>query len=353
MNPKDFAIGFLLAKRAARLPGLDRAEIAAVSANHEQVTFRADRELPESYPFSFFFDNSRGHVVLSGNSRTVGSLIEYEVERWITGSPTKTMKGYVNGWLASSPADFQLRSAEIALENSGLLLPATVTKQSNEWIILVHGRTARRAETFRAYAVFESLGFSCLAISLRNNHEASTAKPPISHFGLLEAGDLSAAIDYARLQGAQRVVVYAISMGAMATSEYLRSGGRVDAVILDSPAVDWPATLRAQSVAAKVTDSAVEAGICLIASSKHSKRLGLQVPVDLRALGFSNWCSAFEIPILILHSSSDSYVPFEPVRELADAHANVSLIEFVGAGHVQLYNRSPQKYREALTTFLA
>lgn len=342
-----------MARRVVRLPGLDRAEVTALNATRESITFAKSHETDFDYPFSFFFDASRGHVILSGVRSETKDAYTYEVDRWVSGEPASSMRGYVNGWLASSPSDFDLDSHEVTLQSGKYELPATQAKKSDDWVILVHGRTARRAETFRAYQIFVSLGYSCLAISLRNNHEGTTDQPAISHFGLVEADDLEAAVSYVRSKGARRVIVYAISMGATVTSEYLRTGGTLDAVILDSPAVDWPATLKQQARLVSAPAAAVDAGIRIIKSRLLSRLISLSVPVDLAAIGFANWDEAFEIPILLMHSRADDYVPFAPAERLASAHRNVTLKIFENAGHVQLFNADPKRYQEALTTFLA
>lgn len=339
----------------ARLPKPSRGSTRAVRATVTEVWFEANKTDNLPYPQCYFFDNATGQVTFDASIELRDGFIVRRVDRWLSGKPHENMRGWISGWMANNPEDFNLDTEELTLTNGKLLLPATQSKKSSTWVILVHGRTAKRAETYRALQIFSDLGLSALAVSLRNNFEASTARDRRSHFGFLEWQDVAAAVSHARKEGAENIIFYAISMGAISVAECIRNSHETFAgVILDSPVVNWRETLEVMARKNQLTVAQQNKAVWFIESWLGSKLLRLKKPVQLRELGFANWCSNFELPILLMHSEDDGYVDYEPSQSFALAHQEfVKLETFDTALHVQLWNYQPERYRQLLSEFVA
>lgn len=346
-------VGFFVAHKFAHLPSSRRVEIRAAKASEQFVWFNASNDIPSGYPISFIFNQMRSHVVLSGEHEIEGSLKKYSVSRWLNGSPDDNLAGFINGWLALLPQDLALTTRSVQLSTSKMSLPAEYQPGNDTWVILVHGRTARPAETFRALTIFTKIGVSALAISIRNDFVASTTARRVSHFGLLEANDFATAVQFAKANGAKTVLAYGISMGAVAISTYMRSNDDVDGVMLDSPLVDWVETIDFSLEREGVSRDAALYAMKLFKHAILSKLIGLKTPVDLAKLGFSNWHPNFNVPLLVMHSVDDGYVPYEPVAKLVRAHPeNIQIETWCDAKHVQLFNSDRTRYEELLTNFV-
>ena len=121
---------------------------------------------------------------------------------------------------------------------------------SDDWVILVHGRSATRAEALRLLPTVTESGASALVVTYRNDMAgAPVTFDAVGRFGQTEWVDLQAAVAYARAEGARRIVLAGFSQGGSLISYYLRNAGEaeVDGVILDSPLLSLPDTLVQQA----------------------------------------------------------------------------------------------------------
>jgi pimeloyl-ACP methyl ester carboxylesterase len=59
-----------------------------------------------------------------------------------------------------------------------------------------------------------------------------------------------------------------------------------------------------------------------------------------------------QIPILILHSPDDGYVPIQAADRLARLSRHVTLERFAGARHVKLWNANRARYERVVNNWL-
>jgi len=121
------------------------------------------------------------------------------------------------------------------------------------WAVIVHGMGAPRAEALPMLPLLHSRGFAALVITYRNDPGAPSSPDRLSHLGADEWRDLDAAVGYAVAHGAARVVLVGYSIGGEIVCNFLRhsaSTGRVDAVVLDSPVLEWRGPLATAAPAA-------------------------------------------------------------------------------------------------------
>lgn len=227
-------------------------------------------------------------------------------------------------------------------------LPALLAPgERDTWVILVHGRGARRSEPFRLLPALVERGLPSLVVSYRNDPDAP--RDPEGRYGLgwTEWEDVAAAVDWAAEQGAQDVVLVGMSMGGAIVGRYeaLADGLPVRAMILDAPVVEWGRALRA---AARQRD--VPVALTPVAQGIVTLRTGLRWG-ELSLLGRAD---ELDVPILLFHGDADDVVPVEGSDALAEARPDlVTYVRVPGAGHVQSWNVDPEAYDAALDGFLA
>jgi alpha-beta hydrolase superfamily lysophospholipase len=215
------------------------------------------------------------------------------------------------------------------------------------WAVLVHGMGAPQAEALPMLPLLHSRGFAALVITYRNDPGAPRSPDGLSHLGADEWRDLDAAVGYAVEHGAARVVLVGYSMGGEIVCNFLRrsaSTGRVDAVVLDSPVLEWRGPLATAAAGTSLPWP-------LVGAAEHvvSWRTG----VDLDDQDQLRHASAFRVPMLLLQGTADPVTPVADSRALAARNRNVQLVEFPDAGHADEWQSDPVQYNLAVRSFLA
>jgi pimeloyl-ACP methyl ester carboxylesterase len=223
-----------------------------------------------------------------------------------------------------------------------------ISGRRSTWVILVHGLGGSRADTLAAIPALHVLGFPILAISYRNDVGAPASPDHQSHLGATEWHDVDAAVRYATGHGATGVVLYGYSLGAamaMVTAEDSPVRDQVRGLVLDSPILDWQATLTYQGHRHGVPTPLISLAEMLLA-----RRTGLNF-AQFNQLQLE---TSLHVPILLIQGTADTIVP----PGLADAFARgrprlVTYLRVAGADHVSAIDTDPGTYRAALTRFLA
>ncbi|WP_329568674.1 alpha/beta hydrolase [Kitasatospora sp. NBC_01266] len=216
------------------------------------------------------------------------------------------------------------------------------------WVIAVHGRLADRRQALPALPVLRRLNLPALVVSYRGDQGAPPSPDGIGHFGETEWHDVEAAIRFAKEAGAGRIVLYGWSVGAatvLRTAAESHYRDQLAGLILDSPVLDWSASVR--GVAARAGLPGALAG--RLGSLAAEGRTGVD-PADFARLADG---AELDVPTLLLHSPQDTVAPFAAARRLADLRPDlVSLRGIPDAGHAALWNADPRGYEEALRRFL-
>ncbi|WP_326583738.1 alpha/beta fold hydrolase [Streptomyces sp. NBC_00481] len=227
-------------------------------------------------------------------------------------------------------------------------LPAWFVPAARDtWVIAVHGLGATREHTMNVMEFLHRHHFPVLALAYRGDPDAPRSPDGLNHLGETEWRDVDAAIRYAVRSGAERVVLLGWSTGATmalraATHSALRD--RVAGLVLDSPVLDWTATLRALAAARRTPGALLP-----LAVRAAQGRTGLRpFPVDQDTVP-----PGLRTPTLLFHGPDDAVAPWGPSRSLA-AHRpdRVTLRTVRHAPHGAMWNADPKAYEEALRRFL-
>lgn len=353
----------LLVARTVVTPPKRRPEdtrILSVDAAGDLVTLSstAASRLPGEY--SLFFADGAGHA-------RVGDIVAETPDSIIRrllgvdgGDLARARRGRFSGWFYTGPAELGFPFEDVEIETEfgpapAWLVPADVP--TTRWVIEVHGRAVRREETLRAVPVFRAAGYNSLLVSYRNDGDAPASLDGRYGLGDTEWHDVESAIRFAVDHGATDVVLMGWSMGgATVLQTVTRSelAGVVRGIVLDSPVIDWVTALRFQGELLGLPNP-IRSGVIALLGMKWAGRLtGQHAPIDLPRLDFVGRSADLHLPILLMHSDDDGFIPATASLALAAARPDIVTYErFTVAGHTKLWNFDRDRWNDAIARWLA
>lgn len=227
------------------------------------------------------------------------------------------------------------------------LIRPPVARTSN-WAIFVHGIGGARENGYRFLPVLLDAGLPTLMISYRNDSGAPRSPDGHHAFGLTEWRDLETAVEHALGSGAEGIVLVAESMGGGIVGQFLRqssSAGKVKAIVLDAPAVDFAAIVRAMLSSYGAPLPGVLSHLALGISA-------LRLPFNLNRAVVVDEIAAFAGPLFLSHGSSDRLVPVSGSDRLVAARLAPTQYLRTEADHIQSWKANPAYYDAALRAFL-
>ncbi|MCI1018212.1 alpha/beta fold hydrolase [Microbacterium sp. C5A9] len=332
-------------------------EILAVDTGAQtiELTRTPDTELPGRY--GLFTSGTHGYVklgaVLGADSGTVRRKLLTQIE---PGARVDRAAAF-SGWYYSSPSELHLRWENVLIGSPAGPCPAWFfPAESKTWVIQVHGRGVTRAECLRAVPVLHAAGFPNLVVSYRNDGEAPRSRSGAYALGAAEWRDVDAAISYALRRGAERVVLMGWSMGgAVALQTALNSGnrGRLAGLILESPVVDWRTVLRFQAKKAGMRAPLPDLAMGALSVPLTARLSGADEAISFDRLDIVARADELDLPILILHSDDDGFVPADASHALQRARPDiVTMPRFSVARHTKLWNYDQMGWSAAITDWL-
>jgi alpha-beta hydrolase superfamily lysophospholipase len=350
--------------RAVIVPPSRRTEdvrIRHVDLERGLVTLSAtsDSLLPGVY--SFWFDQDAGHARLGEIVRRDERTVTRRILAVEFGDLERARAGRFNGWVYLTPDDLGVAYEDVPIatplgDAPAWLVPADPDRASTRWMIGVHGRAVRRSEVLRAVPVFREAGYDSLVISYRNDGEAPRSADYRYALGDREWIDVEAAMRYALAHGAEEIVLMGWSMGGATALQALTRSmyrDRITGVVLESPVVDWIATLDFQVTLRRLPPVVRYPVLAMFRSRWGGVLTGLAEPLDLDRMDFVRRARELRTPILLLHSDDDGFVPSTASRALAVARPDiVTFVSFEVARHTKLWNYDPARWEGAIRDWL-
>lgn len=277
------------------------------------------------------------HVV-----RRVSSVLE--------GTPVKGSPATVDHWVYDGDPkralglDFQdVMYPSEAGPMPAWLIPGRSPKST--WVIAVHGRNADKAETFRAMRAVHALGVPMMSIAYRNDVGAPPSSDGRNHLGATEWHDVVSAMGYARAHGATGVVLYGWSMGGAMSMRTLREDPSfIRGVVLDSPVLDWGATLDKQGDARNLPG---------FVTNIAKRVLEWRIDMDLSDFDQPRYALKLRTPVLLFTANDDATVDNGSAYAFT-RKAPPGMVTHIATpgGHTESWNVDPAAYENALSAFL-
>ncbi|AOX67121.1 hypothetical protein BJK06_16600 [Curtobacterium sp. BH-2-1-1] len=355
--------GFVAAvARAVVTPDRKRTErvpIHAVDPVRRTVTLErtADTELQGRY--SLWFGGGTGHMRVGEVLGTTDTTVTRRIIAIDAGDPTAARRGRWGGWFYLTPGELDVPVEDIDVPTPNGPAPAWVVRADDPdapWAVLVHGRGVTRAETIRAVPVFRAAGYSVVLASWRNDGVAPRSVDGRYGLGSTEWEDIDAVLRWLAGQGASSVVLMGWSMGgAVVLQTLVRSAfaDLVDGVVLESPVVDWHAVLKSQSQLLRLPRPVRKVAQRLLRTPVLHRVTGLRQPVDLRQLDMVARADELHVPILLMHSDDDGFVPSSASHALAEARPDIVRLEVqTTARHTKLWNHDADWFDARILAWL-
>jgi uncharacterized protein len=210
------------------------------------------------------------------------------------------------------------------------------------WIVFTHGRGGQREEANRYLPLWHGLGYEVLVPAYRNDVVAP--QDPSGRYGLggTEWRDIETAMQYALDNGAERIVLAGWSKGGAINLQVLDNSEDADAVVglvLNAPVMDWRHTFEHQGSLA---------GLPPWLSGLAMQFIELRGALDLEDFDWTtreDTAVVMDVPIYLVHSDDDGFVPNGPSRDVAEYLGDRVTARFDGpADHTREWNVDPEGY---------
>lgn len=353
------AVAVQVAKLAVTPSKRQVEDVHVIDVGADTITLSStpDSRLPGEY--SLWFDQNAGHakvgeIVSSGAATVTRKLLGVD-----SGDLRAAKRARLGGWLYLTPAELDVPYRDVYVQTTLGPAPAWVVPAESgnaRWLIAVHGRGVRRAECLRVVETARDAGYTCLLISWRNDGDAPGSSDGLYRLGDSEWEDVDAALDYVIREGAKDVVLMGWSMGGaivLQAATRSRHASIVRGIVLDSPVIDWVTALAYRADAMGVPWLLREVVLAMISQPWGRVLTGQTRSIDLDRLDFVARASELSVPMLVLHSDDDGFVPATASRALARARPDIVHYEaFAIARHAKLWNFDRNRWNTAVGDWL-
>ncbi|MFF2276516.1 alpha/beta hydrolase family protein [Agromyces sp. NPDC058126] len=335
--------------------------ILGVDSAAGEITLAAGDEARMRGRYGLWFEHDSGHARLGDVIEERGGRVRRALTSTDFGRPERATRGRIDGWYHLGPWELDAPYEDVVVETPLGPAPAwwiPADGPSDRWVVQVHGRGAMRHEALRAVDATRAAGWNSLLISYRNDGEAPESSDRRYGLGGTEWADVVAAVRYASEHGANEIVLMGWSMGGMISLQAVLRSDEVRehlvGVILDSPAIDWVDILRFQGGALGLPRQLGDVVARLLGAPYGGGLTGLAAPISLEELDPVARASELSVPILLMHSDDDGFVPIDGSRRLAASRPDlIQFEEFTGARHTKLWNHDPERWNGLITAWLA
>ncbi|NNG39923.1 alpha/beta fold hydrolase [Flexivirga sp. ID2601S] len=350
------AAGYFVRQILTPEPPVDDLPVLAIDGDRIVLARTEESVAPGRYGLwqNGFQTHARLGEVLEVGDREVVRELDGVDFGTLDAAPAR-MNGYYFCGPPSTPLGVELRDA--VLDPPLGPMPAWLAEApgSNRWAVLVHGRGAQRGECLRAMRTLHALGINCLIPSYRNDIGAPASRDGRYHLGLSEWEDVEAALLYAVERGAREVQLFGWSMGGAVVLQLLDRSWLADVVtrvVLDAPVVSWPAVFDFHAGLNNLPRPIDRLGQLLMRSPLHRVVAGLGERLDLRRTDWVARSGELRVPILLIHSAVDEFVPFAPSAALAAARPDLVRLErWNVARHCREWNVDPARWERLVAEF--
>ena len=354
-------LGWMIARRLTAPFGQRKFDLTVRGIEHDEdadliVLDRTDQTTSDGI-YTLWFEHG-GWAQLSTEIVDRGPAL---VARRITGTargfnPATGDRVSWRGIYYATPTDAGLHARDITITTPVGRCPAwRVDGDPSTWAIHIHGLGSTRAGTLRGVLAATELAYASLIVSYRNTGEGPRVGTGRSTLGHTETVDVDEAIGYAVRRGARQIAIFGWSMGAaiaLQLADQPRHQGMIAALVLDSPALNWTEVIKANCARSGLPTPAGSLAIPWLTLHPLARAVGLPGRIPLRSFDWTARAEDLSTPILILHGTRDDSVPIRLSQALRDARPDLVELETFDAGHTLCWNTDPDRWQEAVTTWL-
>jgi len=326
-------------------PWSEKVDVEAVSRHRIELKRSEATERPGYYGLVWQAGHAIVGPILSEGSDTVTRRLR-DVRGYLEPGTDAGFDSSVYSGNPRESRDLHFRPVDVPDELGPMpawLIPGT----RRTWAIVVHGINGDREVGLRIAPALHRAGLPQLLISYRDDLGAPSSPDGLHHMGETEWHDVAATTRYAIGHGAKRVVLIGYSMGGALVAQLMEHSplaGKVVALVLDAPALDWKAILEF---------NAERMGLAGFSALPVEWAIDARINPDWSNLNALAHPEDFHLPILLFHGTEDKVIPIATSKEFADElHRWVTFYAVPKAGHTQSWNVDPSLYERRLENFL-
>ena len=270
--------------------------------------------------------------------------------------PSLSGRTDVHGWYIPSSAESDGAADPLSLASTKGRADqaAAMTKEpSSRTIVFSHGYGANREETWvPMYDLANLLHRLHYNVLMFDYGYASEVDRSPATGGIEESQQLLAAVQYARKQGADQVIVWGFSMGAgtaLQAALQTNTTDKIDALLLDSLFLTSSESLygnvrQYMDIPRYPSIPLIEGMLQLFTGSNFSKIPTKQV-----------LSTAYDIPMYIMHGTDDVKAPLATAEHIAAGQSNPLSREWIvkGGKHEMLFQTRSKEYIARAALFLS
>lgn len=253
-----------------------------------------------------------------------------------------TAKRYDEVWYANIPKSEQWIESENGYPIKAIFLEPHDT---NRYVIICHGVTESKVNSFKYARMFERLGFNSVVYDHRRHGDSGGKTTSFGHF---EKMDLKAVVRVLELHVGTDLFygIHGESMGAATTLLYAGMDDTADFYIADCAYSD----IYEQILHVMKTTTPLRTTLALrLASFFMKMRDGYSISTVSPRESVQN----IQKPVLFIHSINDDFVLPKMSEELyALKQGPKELKLFEDGAHAQSFNKNPDEYEETVAEFL-
>ena len=316
-----------------------------------------DTRLPGRY--GLFTTGTASYLKLGSVLADDGETVKRKLLTHVGRTSSLSSDAAFSGWYYAGPEELQLPFTPELIGSAVGPCPAWLfpaERDSDTWVIQIHGRGTNRMECLRAVPLFHAAGLTTLVVSYRNDGEAPRSRTGTYTLGATEWRDVDAAVGFARRRGANRVILMGWSMGGAVALQVALNSAHHDVIaglVLESPVIDWRTVLDYQTKLLGLPQAVSGLAVGALSADWASPvtRTGGAIPFD--RLDVVARADELRHPILILHSDDDGFVPSDASHDLVVRRPDlVEMQVFEVARHTKLWNYDQERWSEAIRSWL-
>ncbi|MDQ0427646.1 fermentation-respiration switch protein FrsA (DUF1100 family) [Planomicrobium stackebrandtii] len=251
-------------------------------------------------------------------------------------------KRYDEVWYANVPKSEQWIESQNGYPIKAIFLEPHDT---NRYVIICHGVTESKVNSFKFARMFERLGFNSVVYDHRRHGDSGGKTTSFGHF---EKIDLKAVVQALQLHIGNDLFfgIHGESMGAATTLLYAGMEDTADFYISDCAYSD----IYEQVLHVMKTTTPLRTTLALRLASLFMK---MRDGYSISTVSPRETVKNIEKPVLFIHSVNDDFVLPKMSEELyALKQGPKELKLFTEGAHAQSFNKNPEEYEEAVAEFL-
>lgn len=217
--------------------------------------------------------------------------------------------------------------------------------QTNRYVIICHGVTETKVNSFKYARMFEHLGFNSVVYDHRRHGDSGGKTTSFGHY---EKIDLKAVVDALKLHAGPDAVfgIHGESMGAATTLLYAGMEDSGSFYIADCAYSD----ISEQLLHVMRTTTPLRTTLSLRVASLFLK---LRDGYSISTVSPRDAVVNIQKPILFIHSLQDDFILPAMTQEMYDLKQGDKKLKFFEeGGHAQSFNTNPEEYEQAIADFL-